>query len=191
MIIIEDTLVSDDVLEAKFVCDLFACKGQCCEAGDYGAPLDDGEIKSIQQNLPAILPYLEESTVKLINQIGFCTTDIDDELCTTLINDKECVFARKNEQDIWKCMIEQAFIDGKSTFRKPISCFLYPVRLKNYPNFIAVNYDKWDVCSPACSNGESLKVPVYKFLKTPLTERFGEEWYKQLSAYAAHKKRGT
>ncbi len=188
MIAIDHTLISEDLLEKQFVCDLNACKGVCCEEGDLGAPLLLEEIDAIEQNLPAIRNYMSEAGLALLDSPeGFYEMAPDQELVTTTFNGKACVFAVKGSDEQWKCAIELAYKAGKSAFLKPISCHLYPVRLQEYPQFTAVNYHQWDICAPACSCGAALQLPVYKFLKEPLIRRFGTEWYEDLDAYARHK----
>jgi hypothetical protein len=184
MIIIGNTLVSEDIVSEEFVCNLLKCKGACCEEGDFGAPLNEYDIDSIQENLSNIKPYMSKEGLKVLDQEGFFEPDPDNLPVTTLIRGRACVFAIKDEHSILHCAIEKAYKDGKSNFRKPISCFLYPVRINEKSEYNMVNYDRWDICSPACSEGKSLKVPVYKFLEIPLKERFGADWYDQIDSYA-------
>lgn len=187
MIAIDNTLISEDLLEKKFVCDLSACKGACCEEGDLGAPLLLEEVDAIEQNLQGIRDFMSEAGLALLDSVeGFYEMAPDQELVTTTFQGRACVFAVKSEEEQWQCAIELAYKAGKSDFLKPISCHLYPVRIQEFPEFTAVNYHQWDICSPACACGEALQVPVYKFLKTPLIRRFGEDWYTDLDAYAKH-----
>lgn len=184
MIIHGDTYISDDVIEKRFVCDLFKCKGACCVEGDLGAPLEEDELLLLEDNYEAIKPYMSEKGKLEVEKQGLFILDEEGDFSTTTINDRECVYAVYDQNKILKCSIEQAYREGKSTFRKPISCYLYPIRISKLKNGVALNYDKWEICKPACSNGEALKVEVYKFLKTPLIDRFGEEWYKDLEEIA-------
>lgn len=184
MIIIEHTLVSDDLLEQHFVCDLNKCKGACCVGGDMGAPLEKNEISLIEKNLENIKPYMTPEGIRAIETQGLSITDpADNELTTPLINGKECAFT-VFKNNIANCAIEMAWKDQKSDFQKPISCHLYPVRVTQYDGFEAVNYHKWDICSPACELGKQLKIPLYAFLEKALTRKYGVEWYMQLK-YAA------
>ncbi len=184
MLQIDDTVVSFDVLEKHFVCDLNSCKGECCIEGDSGAPLNDDEIEIINEILPVIKQDLSEKALEIIDRQGIFYYDEEDEAVTSIIDGRECVFTYSDEDGICKCAIEKAFIEGKTDFPKPISCHLYPIRLQKYKNFTAVNYHKWQICNDACLLGEKLGVPVYKFLKTPLIRRFGIEWYNQLEIAA-------
>lgn len=182
MIEIDNTLISDEMLEKKFVCDLNACKGECCIAGDAGAPLEQEELKILKRILPEVLPYLTEEGKKAIAEKGVYEIDEDGELVTPLIStgSKPCAFVVFDEKNIAKCGIEQAYLDGKIDFKKPISCHLYPVRLSTSNSYTLVNYNQWSVCKPACTLGEQLGVKVYKFLKEPLIRKFGAEWYAKL-----------
>jgi hypothetical protein len=179
MIIHGETLISEDVLEKEFVCNLSACSGACCVEGEFGAPLDEEEIAEIDRNLEAIKPYMTAQGRRKIARGIFAERDPDGDLVTKCIKGRDCVFAI-SENGIYKCAIEKAFEDGKSDFRKPISCHLYPIRISKVGEYEALNYSKWDICSDACKLGQKLKVPVYKFLRAPLIRKFGEEWYSEL-----------
>lgn len=184
MIEIGTTLVSDDLVEKRFVCDLNACKGACCILGDSGAPLEDGEEQILEDIYPIVEPYLTEKGKKAIKKYGKWMVDTDGDKVTPLVGgNKECAYTIF-ENDIAFCGIEKAFRDGKVEWQKPVSCHLYPVRISKHKKFTAVNYETWDICKPACSCGEKLKVPVYKFVKTALVRRFGSDWYKQLELAA-------
>lgn len=188
MIAIDKTLVSDDLLDRKFVCDLVACKGECCVAGDSGAPLEPEEEAILKSILPEVIPYMNKEGIKEIKKSGVALIDSDGDLVTPLVDGvKHCAFVIF-EDSIAKCAIEKAYYDGKIKFKKPVSCHLYPVRITKYKEFDAVNYQEWDVCKPACSCGEKLGVPVYKFLKEPLIRKYGKVWYKQLELVAEEKK---
>ena len=180
MIIVENAVLSDDLKEKHFVCDLQKCKGACCVEGDLGAPLELDELPEIDKNLDAIFPYLSSEGQKAIQEQGPYILDEEDDYSTTTIGGKECAFAIYDDQGILKCGIEQAYNDGKINWRKPISCHLYPIRITKYDHYDALNYDRWDICNPACKLGDELKVPVYKFLKEPLIRKYGEEWYQAL-----------
>ncbi len=185
MIAIDNTLISEDLFDKKFVCDLNACKGACCVAGDAGAPLDKDELPILDEILEKVKPYMVKKGIKAIEKYGAYVIDGDGDYTTTLVSPgAECAFVFFDEQKIAKCAIEQAFYDGKITWKKPISCHLYPVRLTKYKGYEAVNYSQWDICEPACACGKKLDVPVYKFLKEPLIRKFGKDWFKQLEKSA-------
>jgi hypothetical protein len=184
MIEIGKTLISTELLEEHFVCDLNKCKGECCIAGDYGAPLDKSELKEIEKYYPIVKPLLQERALKSIEEQGLYVKDDEGDWVTPLINgNEECAFTIF-ENGIAKCSFEKAYYEGQIPWKKPISCHLYPVRIKKLKNYDALNYDRWDVCAPACKLGKSLKVPVYQFLKESLTRKYGEEWYKELTIAA-------
>lgn len=184
MIEIDNKLVSEELLENKFVCDLNACKGACCVEGDAGAPVSKEEITLIEKNLSNIKPYMRKEGIEAIEKNGISYKDIDGQMVTTLVNQKECAFVYFDNQGITKCAIEKANRENKSDFLKPISCHMYPIRVKELKYYDALNYDRWDICSPACSCGNELDVPVYKFLKTPLIRKYGEDFYNKLEFVA-------
>lgn len=186
MIEIGNSLVSRELLEEEFVCNLSACKGACCVAGDAGAPLEESEARLIKKDLKKIKEYLPEKGITAIEEQGVSTADPlkEDELVTPLVDGKECAFTIFDADGKASCGIEKAWQNGDSQLRKPISCHLYPVRLKAYTDFTAVNYDRWEICSPACDLGKELKLPVYRFLKNALIRKFGEEWYSELDKLA-------
>lgn len=184
MLQIDDTIISLDVLEERFVCDLTVCKGACCVEGDDGAPLEVEEVKIIEDLLPLIWDDLSDASKEVINLQGVSYIDDDGEPVTSIVNGKECVFTYFDQDGVCKCAIEKAFREGKTDFYKPISCHLYPVRLQKYNNYTAVNAHRWSVCSCARKLGSKLGVPVYKFLKEPLVRKFGEAWYDQLEIAA-------
>lgn len=184
MLQIDNTLISLDLLEERFVCDLFACKGICCVEGDAGAPLEKDEIEKLKEVLPQVWDDLPKSSQKVIEKQGVYYIDDDGEPVTSIVGRKECVFAYKEKSGIWKCAVEKAYREGRIDFYKPISCHLYPVRLQKFKELTAVNVHRWNVCDCARSNGQNLNVPVYKFLKEPLIRQFGNEWYKQLEIAA-------
>lgn len=179
------TLVSLDVFQKRFVCDLAACKGACCVHGDAGAPVEEHERALMEEALDAVLPYMRPEGVVAVAELGTTVIDSDGDLTTPLIDGGECAYVTFDADGTAKCAFEQAYRDGKTSFYKPISCHLYPIRIKTYRNFEAVNYDKWDICKPACDCGEKLSVPVYKFVKNALVRKYGEEWFAQADAAAA------
>lgn len=180
MLKIDDTIISLDLLDELFVCDLATCKGSCCIEGDDGAPLEEAEVKIIQKILPLIWADLTESSKKVIEKQGISYIDDDNEPVTSLVNRDECVFTYTDENGQCKCAIEKAYREGKTDFYKPISCHLYPVRLQKYNEYTAVNYHRWNVCDCARKLGSKLDVPVYQFLKEPLIRKFGKDWFEQL-----------
>jgi len=179
MIQIDDTVVSELLLEKKFVCNLNACKGACCVEGDAGAPLEEEELNELKKAYPVVKTYLSDQSIEALNKELF-TVDDDGEYVTTLVNGKECAYVIFEEDGTSKCGIEQAYLDGKIKWQKPISCHLFPVRLTKYNAFTAVNYAYWDICDDACVLGEQLGVKTYQFLKEPLIRRFGKKWFKEL-----------
>ncbi len=180
MIQVGDILVSDDIKEVEFVCHLEKCKGACCVEGDLGAPLEEDELEIMKKIQRKIKSYLTPEGIKAIEEQGPYILDEDGDYSTPTIGGRECAYAMYDKQGVLKCGIEQAYLDGKIKYRKPISCHLYPIRITKKKNFEAVNYHKWSICSAACSFGKSLKVPLYKFLKDPLIRKYGEDWYNEL-----------
>ncbi len=179
MIVVDHVILSDEIAEEFFVCDLQRCKGACCEEGDLGAPLEPEEVKEISHNLSSILPYLSPEGRKVINEQGLFVNDHEGDISTPTIKGKACAYSYR-ENGVLGCGIERAWKEGKSLFRKPVSCHLYPIRINRYDEFEAVNYHRWQICSPACSLGTSLKVPLYRFLKEALIRKYGEPWYGRL-----------
>ncbi len=184
MVNIQDIIVHFDIFREHFVCDLEKCKGICCVEGDYGAPLENKEIRQIKKNLNHIQKYMTPAAVKLLKEQGFYETDPENDLVTTCINGRDCVFTYSDKQGVYKCAIESAWQDKKSSFRKPVSCHLYPIRVRQMRILTGVVYSRWEICSPACKLGESLKVPLYTFLKDPLIRKFGKKWYNELARVA-------
>ncbi len=185
MIQIDDTVVSEILLDKKFVCNLDKCMGACCVEGDAGAPLEEDELKELETVFPLVKEYLSETSIQALEE-DLYTIDGDGEYVTQLVNGKECAFVFFDEKGITKCSIEQAFINNKTSFKKPISCHLFPVRLTPYKNFTAVNYAHWDICDDACSLGEELGVQTYQFLKEPLIRKFGNKWFEELELVDKH-----
>lgn len=177
---VKDKVVSTEVFRRKFVCDLNACKGACCVEGDAGAPLKKEEVTIIEDNLEKIKPYMRPEGIDAVQKQGVSYLDQENEPVTTLINGGECAFVFFDEKGITKCSIEQAYLDGKIDYKKPISCHLYPIRVKKYNDFEALAYDEWDICKPACACGEELDVPVYKFLREPLIRAYGQAFFDEL-----------
>jgi hypothetical protein len=184
MIQIDDTIISTDCLSEKFCCDLEACKGECCIEGDAGAPLELDEVAAIEEALPEVWNMLSASAQAVIDKQGVAYTDEEGDLVTSIVNNKDCVFTCYDEKGCCFCALEKAFRAGKTNFYKPISCHLYPIRLKKFGDTVALNYNRWDVCKMAVVKGKQLDLPVYRFLKEPLIRRFGEAWYAELESAA-------
>lgn len=180
MIQIQNTLLSDDIFEEQFICDLCKCKGECCVEGESGAPITKEEFREIEGILSEIWNDLSPKAQEVINKQGIAYTDYDGELVTSLVNGKECVFTYFDADGICKCAIDNAYREGRISVRKPVSCHLYPIRLTEYSDFTAVNYHRWSICEPAVRLGRKEGIPLYRFLREPLTRKFGEEWYNEV-----------
>ena len=180
MIQIDDVVVSLDVLQERFLCDLSSCKGACCVDGDAGAPAGSDEISILEKVALEIRDDLSEDARKEIDKNGVVYIDADGDIVISLVNGKDCVFTCYDDKGICYCAIEKAYKEGKVDFYKPISCHLYPIRISQYGNFKALNYQRWSVCKPAFTLGKEENLPVYKFLKEPLIRKFGEKWYAEL-----------
>lgn len=179
MIIVDDCIISDNLADVKFCCDLAACKGACCVEGDCGAPLDKDEIPVLERIYPCVKPYMTEEGIAVVERDGVSSVDVDGLPCTPLVNNCECAYAVV-EDGVTLCAIEKAWRAGKIDFQKPISCHLYPVRIEDYGEFKAVNYHEWDICRCAVAKGRGEGVPLYRYLEVPLVRRFGQEWYDEL-----------
>jgi hypothetical protein len=185
MIQIDQVLLSDEVVEAKFVCDLSRCKGGCCEDGDAGAPVTEEEMQIVRENLPAILPYLTAEGKTELDKQGLFVQDDEFGWVTPVINSGLCAYGLRDDKGIIKCGIEAAYNDGKLGWKKPISCHLFPIRLIESNMYTMVNYEPREVlCKPACAFGKKLKIPVYQFLKEALVRKFGTEFYDTLHQIA-------
>lgn len=179
-----ETLLSEEIFEEQFVCDLKACKGACCVEGDAGAPLTEEEVSLLEDNLEKIMPYLPKEGQDALKEQGAFVMGEQGELETTLVGGKECAYTVFEKNGTAKCGIEMAQKDGVVDFEKPISCHLYPIRISQVGDMEALNYSRWNICADACSLGKQLKVPVYKFLKDSLTRKYGEQWYAELEHVA-------
>ena len=185
MIQIDDTIISTELFDMKFCCDLAKCKGECCVEGDSGAPLEEEELPLLEKSLPLVWDDLSEKSKKLIKAQGVSYIDEEGDLVTSIVDGCECVFTFFDEKGVCKCALEKAYRAGLSDFYKPISCHLYPVRLQKLSNgTIALNVHKWRVCKSAFTLGEEKGIPLYKFLKEPLVRRFGNEWYEKVCEVA-------
>lgn len=181
---IDKTLISEDLIERDFVCNLNACKGACCVQGASGAPLEHGETKVLSNIYDQIKPFLRKEGIAAIESQGPFVKGWDGEWETPLVQGKECAYVTFSDGGTAKCGIEEAYNKGVVDFKKPISCHLYPVRTRGYTEFTAVNYHKWEICDPACNLGVALKVPIYKFVKEALIRKFGSAWYEELETVA-------
>lgn len=192
MLQIDDKLVSLDLVERFFLCDLSCCKGACCVEGDAGAPLEKAEFDLLRQILPAVWADLSPEAQDVINRQGVGYIDREGDIVTSIVDGKDCVFTYYDKTGICKCAIEKAYHEKRIGFYKPISCHLYPVRVDRYKDFQAVNYHRWGICSVAEIVGKQEKIPIYRFLREPLIRKFGQTWYDELDrcaqAYMAQKK---
>lgn len=184
MLQIQNALVSLDLIEKYFLCDLGKCRGECCIEGDAGAPITEDEKKKIEEILPAIIDDLSPAAREEIAANGVSYIDEEGDLVTSLVNGCQCVFTIFEPDGMCHCAIEKAWRQGRVDFMKPVSCHLYPVRITEYPSFTAVNLHRWKICKCAEVLGRKEGVRAYEFLKEPLTRRFGEEWYDELAGTA-------
>ena len=185
MLIVQDKLVDDEILKEEFMCNLNACKGACCWEGDYGAPLEEDEMEILEKEYSAIRPYLLKEGQKALDQSGTHTYFEEEKFMgTPLLPNGACTFMTKNELGMAQCGIEQAWRYGKTSLRKPVSCHLYPIRIdKDYfSDFEKLTYDRWDICSAACSKGKEQKIKVFEFAKEAIIRKYGQEWYDELEA---------
>ncbi len=180
MIIVDNTFVSNELLESCFVCDIHKCKGICCIEGDAGAPLEEEEIAVLEDYLDAIKPFMEKAGIEAVEKSGVFDYDQDGSYVTPLIDNRACAFVWNNK-GVALCAIERAWQAGKIPFRKPISCHLYPIRINKLKSAEAVNYHEWNICNDAVKKGKAEKVPLYQFLREPLIRKYGQQWYEKLS----------
>lgn len=187
MIMIDDKLISEDLIEKAFVCDLNACKGACCVEGDAGAPVEAEEREKLRKIWPTIKKFIPKEGRNAIARQGFWTEPEEGYYVTPLVDGKECAYVVR-EGGMIMCGIEKAYRAGLIDFQKPISCHLYPIRLHKMDEMTALNYEKWSICSAACKKGERLQVPVYRFAKEPIIRKFGEAFYNKLEEVAGEYK---
>jgi len=191
-----NVLLSSDILTELFCCDLARCKGICCVEGDAGAPVTIDEIGEIEDCLDAVWPHLSASAQAVIDRQGVAYTDQEGDLVTSIVRGKDCVFTcygdltdgdtRETISDCCLCALERVCRNGQTRFQKPVSCALYPIRVKEFDGgSIGLNYSRWNICNPAREKGQRLHIPLYRFLEEPLKRRFGAEWYEELCAVAA------
>lgn len=179
------TIVSEEIIEQDFVCNLSACKGACCIDGEAGAPLEDRETEILVDIYRELKPFLRPEGIAVIEEQGAFVKGGDGEWETPLVKGSECAYVIFSDSGTAKCGIEEAYNQGAINWKKPVSCHLYPVRVREYTQLTAVNYHKWEICDPACALGAELKVPVYKFVKDALIRKFGKQWYAELEEVAA------
>ena len=185
MIAIDNILISDEVVEAKFICDLSKCKGGCCEDGDAGAPLEQDELALIERHYADFEPYMTEEGKAEVARQGKAVFDKEYGWVTPVINGAICAYGFRDDAGIIKCGIEAAYYDGKLDWKKPISCHLFPIRISQSNAYTMVNYEPREtLCAPACALGKKAKMPVYQFLQGPLERRFGTEFYEILHQIA-------
>ncbi len=177
---LDNKLIATSLFEEFFVCDIATCEGVCCVHGDSGAPLEDEEKDILEAELKKILPHLKPEGRVAIKKQGVSVIDADGDLVTPLINGEECAYSYYTDNGTCFCGIEKAYLEGETMFRKPISCHLYPIRVKNIGENIALNYDQWSICQCARDKGKREKISVYQFLKEPIIRKFGEPFYHQL-----------
>ncbi|MCK0130418.1 DUF3109 family protein [Flavobacteriaceae bacterium F08102] len=178
------TIVSEEIIDTDFVCNLSACKGACCIDGDAGAPVDSEEREILEKIYPKVKPYMRKQGIEAIEAQGVYTTNDEGEHETPLIDGRDCAYVSFDKKGVALCAIEEAYNQGAIDWKKPVSCHLYPVRVQDYSEFAAVNYHKWEICDDACTLGKELQVPVYKFVKQALIRKFGEDWYMELEKVA-------
>jgi len=193
MFLIQNTLVSLDIIEKEFCCDLATCRGCCCVEGDAGPPIAEDELHIIEQRLPELLPHMTPEAREVVQQNGLSYTDPTGERVLSIVNGKDCIFARTDHNGWTYCLIEK-LANQKSettnhTWLKPISCHLYPIRLTKVGDLTGLEYHRWDICHCARQMGKKLHLPLYKFLREPLIRHFGEEWYAELELTATEWKK--
>jgi len=181
MILLDTTLISDDLKEVMFCCDLPVCKGACCVEGDAGAPLEAEEISLLEDYREELTPYLRPESIEVLSHYGVFDYDAEGNFVTPLVTDKECAYAIF-DKGVARCAIEKAFIEGAVPFRKPVSCHLYPARLKDLTDGkTAINYHAWDICRSALEKGQATCTPLWLFLEDSLTRKFGKKWFSRLA----------
>lgn len=180
MIEIDGKVINTEIFRRRFICDISKCKGTCCYDGDSGAPLEEDELEKLTEVYPTVKPYLSDEENEEIAKQGLWVTDRDGDLVTPIIRGCECVYTNREEDGTWSCAIEKAYREGKTKWRKPISCYLYPIRVSKTRKYEMLNFHEWEVCRPAVELGEKIGTPAYKFLKEPIIAKYGEEFYNEL-----------
>lgn len=179
MIVIDNTIISDEIRDIRFCCDLTKCLGACCVEGDAGAPLEEEEISLLEDGIDEIKPYMRKEGIEVVDNIGVFDFDMSGEYVTPLIDDQDCAYVYYEDGQT-RCAIETAHQQKAIDFQKPISCHLYPIRITKHKEFDGVNYHNWHICQPARTFGKKIGLPMYKFLKDPLIRKYGKDWYKKL-----------
>ncbi|HOW24188.1 MAG TPA: DUF3109 family protein [Bacteroidales bacterium] len=179
MIVIDDKLISDDVARLRFACDLSCCHGACCVEGDAGAPLEMDEISLLEDHIEEIKPFMAEEGIRIIEEQGVFDYDSKGDFVTPLVHGRECAFVYMEGQ-VARCSIEKAYEEQRITFRKPVSCHLYPVRITHYKMYEAVNYHRWHICEKALIRGKAEGIFLWQFLREALIRKYGEAWYNEL-----------
>ncbi len=189
MIEIQGILVSLELFSKRFCCDLPTCKGCCCEEGDAGAPVETDEIAEMEAALDTVWDELTPQARRVIEKDGVVYSDPSGELVTSIVDGRDCVFANHDDKGVCYCVLDKAYREGRIRFQKPVSCHLYPVRVKTMGDTVGLNYDRWDICSCACALGDKIGMPLYEFLKDPLVRRFGMEWWQECHLVAQELKK--
>jgi hypothetical protein len=179
MIVIDNTIISDEFRTALFCCELQKCSGSCCVEGDAGAPLEEEEISQLEDHFNEIKPFMSDKGIEAVKQSGVFDYDASGDYVTPLIQDRDCAFVYY-EGDIVRCAIQKAYDEGRITFQKPVSCHLYPVRLYKNAGFVNVKYHQWSICDPARENGKRQGLYLYQFLRDAFIRKFGADWYFKL-----------
>ena len=180
MVQIDNTLISLDLFDRHFICDLPKCMGACCVEGESGAPLEDEETQVLEDIFPYIKPMLSAEALDVIEKKGVWEIDVDGDKVTPIINGRECVYTYFDEKGISRCAIEKAYNEGLISFKKPVSCHLYPIRISKHVDFDALNYHHWPICGPAKLLGAEKGVPVFRFLKEAIIRKYGEAYYHEI-----------
>lgn len=193
MILVQDIVVSEAIIEEQFMCNLNACKGACCWEGDYGAPLEEDELKILERIYDQLEPFLSKEGRAVLKNGLYTYNSETNNYETPLVNGKACAYLTYDQKGVAKCGIEHAYRSGAVDFMKPISCHLYPIRIKEEKKsgFVALNYDEWDICSAACTLGKQKQVAVYQFVKEAIVRKFGLDFYEELDAMASYLKNTT
>jgi hypothetical protein len=186
MVQVGDVIVSSEVFRQCFACDLSACRGACCIDGDAGAPIAEDEIERLRAVVPLIEGDLSAAALAVIRRQGVVYRDRDGEWVTSLVDNRDCVFATTDASGCCRCAIEKAYLAGTTDFYKPISCHLYPIRVSRIGDYDALNFNHWSICRAAELRGVSLGIPAYRFLKEPLIRKYGSAWYEELEVAAGY-----
>lgn len=186
MIIIDEKLISEDIMDVEFACNLSACKGACCVEGDEGAILEAAELPILEAIYPKVKDLITEEGRQAVEKQGYHIVNNEGELKTPLINNGPCAYVYY-DQGVALCGIEKAFREGRINWPKPVSCHLYPIRIHKVGEYDALNYEKWSICSPACKHGKKLHVPVFRFVKDAIIRKYGSEFYEALEATYAYR----